>query len=361
MAGFLEIKTPDGNALKFKGFADCGGELQWFRTRLTPGLLGARSKERCPIVGTLTAGPQRLIILDLDPKCAAEAAWAEDLCLSLAERHENCLAFQSVSGNWKAGFLVTADFVPTSDACEAYLMSMLPESAWERFDRAGMTRLYVNQRLADFLAKALPALPAPALPERVKVGSRYILTKPTITCTYHVAQDQYLPADALPAAFQEGQRKALLKILVASWSLAKDTGWNLPLEQLALNIGSSPSQVSRILKELVQEGLIVCIDPSYLKGVKAKTYKAKGALFHAIQKHKSDYMLSGKPTKSVKGLPNAIQDGQFHKLCLQVLNRFNTAEAFQAYIRGLSGITPKRLKEGMRYAKCHFRKQELAA
>ena len=355
MAGFLEIKTPDGNALKFKGFADCGGELQWFRTRLTPSLLGARSKERCPIVGTLTAGPQRFIILDLDPKCAAEAAWAEDLCLSLAERHENCLAFQSVSGNWKAGFLVTADFVPTSEACEAYLMSMLPESAWERFDRAGMTRLYVNQKLADVLAKALPALPAPALPERVKVGSRYILTKPTQSCTYHTAQDQYLPT-----IFQEGQRKALLKILVAAWGLAQDTGWNLPIEQLALNIGSSPSQVSRILKELVQAGLIVCIDHTYKQGIKAKTYKAKGALFHAIQRHKADYLLSGKPTKSVKGLPTCIEDGQFHKLCLQVLNRFQTSDTFLSYIRGLTGITDKRQKEAARYAKCHFNRTQAA-
>jgi len=360
MAGFLEIKTPDGNALKFKGFADCGGELQWFRTRLTPGLLGARSKERCPIVGTLTAGPQRLIILDLDPKCAAEAAWAEDLCLSLAERHENCLAFQSVSGNWKAGFLVTADFVPTSDACEAYLMSMLPESAWERFDRAGMTRLYVNQRLADFLARALPALPAPALPERVKVGSRYILTKPTQSCTYHTAQDQYLPTDALPAAFQADQRKALLKVLTAAWGLAQDAGWNLPIERLALFINSSPSQVSRILKELVQEGLIVCIDHTYQQGIKAKTYKAKGALFLAIQRHKADYLLSGKPTKSVKGLPTCIEDGQFHKLCLQTLNRFQNADTFLAFIQGLTGITDKRQKEAARYAKCHFNRTQAA-
>lgn len=360
MTNFLEIRTPDGNALKFKGFADQGGETQWFRTRLTPGLLDARCKERCPIIGTLTAGPQRLIVLDLDPKSAAEAAWAEDLCLSLAERHENCLAFQSVSGNWKAGFLVTSEFIPSHEACEAYLMSMLPESAWDRFDRAGMTRLYVNTKLAGFLAKALPVTPAPALPERVKVGSRYILTKPTQSCTYHTAQDQYLPTDALPAAFQEGQRKALLKVLTAAWGLAQDAGWNLPIEQLALNIGSSPSQVSRILKELVQEGLIVCIDPSYQKGVKAKTYKAKGALFLAIQRHKADYLLSGKPVKSVKELPNTIQDGQFYKLCLQTLNRFNSAEAFQTYIRGLTGITDKRQKEAARYAKCHFSRTQAA-
>lgn len=360
MTNFLEIRTPDGNALKFKGFADQGGETQWFRTRLTPGLLDARSKERCPIIGTLTAGPQRLIVLDLDPKSAAEAAWAEDLCLSLAERHENCLAFQSVSGNWKAGFLVTSEFIPSHETCEAYLMSMLPESAWDRFDRAGMTRLYVNTKLAGFLAKALPVTPAPALPEKVKVGSRYILTKPTQSCTYHQAQDSYLPTEDLPAAFQEGDRKALLKILTAAWHLASDQGWNLPLQELALNIGCSPSQVGRILKELAQEGLIVCIDHSFQQGVKAKTYKAKAALFRAIQAHKADYLLSGKPTKSLKELPNTILDGQFHKLCLQTLNRFNSQEAFAAYLQSLQGLTPKRLKEGLRYAKSHFGRTQAA-
>lgn len=356
MSSFTEIKTPNGKAIKFmlplRG--DVGGERAAYRTRLTTRLL-KQKKRACPILATMSGGEQRFIVADFDARNEDQAAVAEQVCIEAAAKHDNCLAFRSVSGNWKCGFLVSSQDWPTHAELIAYLESVLPKEAhW--FDRAGMTRLYLGEATAEQLVRGLPGLAAPALP-RVGRGGSSIFNKHSKTTAYFMAPASALPLQDLPSHWETDQtRKQLLAILTASWGLATDHGWNLPQLALALQLDCSPMQVSRMLKELRDLGLLILTDKSYRQGSKAMTYKASHQLWRAIQAHKKSHR--DRRTSAASTLPSRIENGQFHRLCLVSMPRFATSDDFLNWLDTLDGITPKRLTEAARYWRSHASKNQ---
>lgn len=340
--GFKELKVPNGPTLKYKLPKDFGNQNQWFRTRFYDEQLNNTAKlqkNRLPILGL-----QNMVCLDFDPK-DYPPGWTQS-------RLQNALEFSlpyslvttSVSGNVKA--FVILDNHLQSDAIEGFLKELLPESL-HFFDKAGATRVYVNERLVSELHDWLRSSP-PAL--RVE-ESRTILNTVKKTRTYYQSGlDQLAPELRLWAKTED--RVQLLQILTACWGLLES--FNLPLEKLGEQLGVSAMTVSRMLKELKTLQVIDCIDHSYQWGVKAKTYKAKGVLYKAIQAHKSSY----KPSKP---LISSVRPGIFHKDMLSALNRFDSEEGFLRWVSGLKGLTEKRRKEATRYARCHFRKAKRRA
>jgi predicted transcriptional regulator len=342
---YRELKVPNGPTLRYKLPKDLGNETQWFRTRFFQDQLtntAKLKKNRLPILGL-----QNMLCLDFDKK-DYPTGWTQDRLHNALELSlPYALVTKSVSGNTKA-FIVLDGKIP--DDIEAFLKNLLPENL-HFFDRAGATRCYVNQNLVDELADWLssnpPAVQRGVGQEEGEEGSRTILNTVSKTVTYYQSDlDQLAPELRLWA--KTADRVQLLQILTACWGLLES--FNLPLEKIALQLNVSPMTVSRMLKELKTLGVIECIDHSYQWGVKAKTYKAHGALYKSIQKHKASH----KPSKP---LISSVRPGMFYKDMLSALNRFDTEEAFTRWVSRLSGMTEKRRREALKYARCHFRKK----
>jgi len=347
---FKELKVPNGPTLKYKLPRDLGNQTQWFRTRFYNDQLNNTArlqKNRLPILGL-----QNMLCLDFDAK-DYPAGWT-------AQRLQNALEFSlpyalvttSVSGNIKA--FVVLDKHIESDNIEAFLKELLPETL-HFFDRAGATRVYVNERLvnelSDWLASAPPTVSVKGGPGQGQEEGRTILNTVSKTVTYYQSSlDQLAPELRLWAKTEE--RVQLLQILTACWGLLQS--FNLPLEKIAVQLGVSPMSVSRMLKELKALKVIECIDHSYQWGVKAKTYKAHGVLYKAIQAHKAAH----KPSSTLrKPLISSVRPGMFYKDMLSALNRFDSEDVFIRWVSRLQGLTEKRRREALKYARCHFRKK----
>jgi len=342
---FKELKVPNGPTLKYKLPRDLGNQSQWFRTRFYDKQLentATLKKSRLPILGL-----QQMLCLDFDPKDYT-AGWTQQrLTNALEYSLPYALVTQSVSGNTKA-FLVLDRPIAT-DNIDSFLRELLPESL-HFFDRAGATRCYVNQtlvnELSDWLSSAPPAVSVKGGSDQRGEESRTILNTVSKTVTYYQSSlDQLAPELRLWA--KTGERVELLRILTACWGLLQS--FNLPLEKIALQLGVSAMTVSRMLKELKALKVIECVDHSYEWGVKAKTYKAHGVLYKAIQAHKANH----KPSKP---LISSVRPGMFYKDMLSALNRFDSQESFTRWVSGLKGLTEKRRREAAKYARCHFNK-----
>lgn len=359
MTNFTEIKTPNGKALKFRLGGDSGGEQRWWRTQLTPKLLAATDKKSCPMISGWNGGVQRFIFVDFDGKTLEQQTLAEELCLGAAERYENCFAFRSVSGNWRAAFLVTSYGVPTTAQAVAYLESKLPESGhW--FDHKGLSRLFVNASVVAQMQAGIARLgAAEPLPAKVQREVKPILNTLGKPHTYFSADPSQIPTannfeGNLAWHTPEDTHHKLLCILTATWHLASDKGFNLPLAKLSEQLDCSPMQVSRMLKELCQLGLLDCIDHTYAQGRKAKTYKAKAALWRAIQQHKAKHLENSKPSPTTV---THIKDGQFYPLALSLLRHYSTEAEYLQKLSSLQNITPARLREGSKYFRYHLKTQ----
>lgn len=146
------------------------------------------------------------------------------------------------------------------------------------------------------------------------------------------------------------QREALARILLQAWSLKE--AFNLPLDKLAGEIGVHAVTVSRWLKELQQCHLLVCIDPTFQQGVKAKTYRAK----HALQTWLQKTSRKG-PNKAAE--PSSLaapQKGEFYLWGVNAARIFTVDE-----MRGFGLLSYSRLKEFERFRRCHERKGRLTA
>lgn len=342
---FRELKVPNGPTLKYKLPKDLGNQSQWFRTRFYLDQLentNKLKKNRLPILGL-----QNMVCLDYDKKDYPTGWTSDRLKNALEYSLPYALVTQSVSGNVKA-FVVLDGAIPGD--VESFLKELLPANL-HFFDRAGATRCYVNQSLVNELGDWLSSNPPP-----VKGGSdqgveesRTILNIDGKTRTYQYYE---APLSALPEELQlwakTPERLHLLRILCATWGLLEK--FNLPLELIANQVGVTPITISRFFKELKQLGVLECTDHSYQWGVKAKTYKAHGSLYKAIQKYKSGF-------KTSKPLISEVRPGMFYKDMLSALNRFDSEDSFIRWVSRLPGITEKRRREASKYARCHFRKK----
>lgn len=157
-----------------------------------------------------------------------------------------------------------------------------------------------------------------------------------------------LPAQLLPfVGIGRGSevREGLVRILIAAWNLLDE--FNLSTKLLAIQLDTTPATISRLLKELRQRNLLIRTSNDYQQGVKAKGYKAKGALKVAIEDHKRRY-------KSNKKLPTKCIDGEFYGQMLRSLFHFQTIESFMTWVQTLDGINYHRIRKAERWASWHF-------
>ena len=320
---------------------------------------------------------QHIIVADFD--CHGDEPrklLVEDTAQDCVERYANCIRFPTVSGNTKLGFIIETFARPTTAQAAAYLRHVLPNDMhW--FDTAGMTRCYVNNKnievlksllryaavlpvkLSDFIVPTPPDEPN-KLKTKLDTHAERVSDKQLTLVTnrrykLYEAKETFIPKE-LRLWARTPDRVHLIQILTACWNLKVQ--FNLPQENLASQIGCSVMQVSIMLKELRNLEVLILTDASYQQGVKAQTYRAGKVLYYAIQAHQN---ASKKSDSKNMTLPIRIQDGQFWRLCLETLCRFQSPESFLVWLHTLDGLTDKRLREATRYAAYHFRPTTRAA
>jgi DNA-binding transcriptional ArsR family regulator len=125
--------------------------------------------------------------------------------------------------------------------------------------------------------------------------------------------------------------REVLQVLQTMFNLAGE-GFGISTTVLSRQLGVNHKFISETLKRLAELNLIECVDSSYMKGKKAKTYKAKWALKTVIVEKIAVHK------KEAKALPVSCVAGQTYKSFLSALWRFDSAENFIEWAMTLPGI-----------------------
>ena len=348
MQFYPEIQTPRGASLPFRLRKDSGDA---WRTQLYPTMVADKTKEQLPILDLFGAKDGYYVVAcDLD-KLPYERAYVMDIL------ENNCpaaLVTQSVSGNPRAFFAVKSQDLDIHTAFD-FLKEVVPEKLHPYMDKAGVSRLFVNERLYTELAAWLPTAP---VTELMIAESRVLFhAGKGRRFSYHTNTMQKPEAIEEWIAEQDsGLRQGLIEILGAAWSL--DTSFDLPTTLLAAQLETSPRKVGTLLASLQQHGWLRCIDKHYIPGKKAKSYRADSALWSYMMAHR---LAAGATAPRAKKVHTAVIPGGFYLQALQTLWQFDTTEDFLAHVSKWDGITEIRLREANKYAKSHFRKRERLA
>lgn len=131
-----------------------------------------------------------------------------------------------------------------------------------------------------------------------------------------------------------------LKLLICMHNLIQKRGFDVVQTAIARKCNTGQKEVSKFISQLKKLGLIKCIDHTYIKGKKAKTYKALGILVNLIKSHE---MKTGDRKPSItKILPGQSNQQIFAISCLfsGQLKQGNT-EGFLKYLDDLPGFHDK--------------------
>jgi hypothetical protein len=121
--------------------------------------------------------------------------------------------------------------------------------------------------------------------------------------------------------------------------LADKGGFSLPVASLAEQCGVDASSVSAWLKTLRNDGFLTCVSNSYIVGLKAKSYEARGPLLAAIKRRKETYNYA-------TTLPrNPPKDGEFYKYFLHLSKKIPVLRDYKLVIDSLPGIDSKGRRE----------------
>ena len=274
-----------------------------------------------------------LVFIDIDDNPVS--------CEQLKAVLPNAIVFPTPSYNAKAAFtLISEHPVNVKDITEA-LKFHIPD--YISYDLAGLTRCYVTFEAANALAKGLAT-------------SRPLYCESILPIANITRQFKYTSADPIPPemSFWVGgcsHRLRLVQLLMACWSLNKNTGFNLPVSKLAAHCGVTPKTSSKWLYDLQKLGFLRCIDRSYVMGLKARTYTAQGALAKAILRHRT--ALSKKA--QLKAKITEIPEGKFFHYCKKLLWQFANHKEWMEFVTPFCNKR-SRLKDAERYGRWHFRK-----
>lgn len=146
--------------------------------------------------------------------------------------------------------------------------------------------------------------------------------------------------------------EGFLRILIASPKL--NVGAHLPQESIAKELKISRQMVQRYIKLMKMHGHLKIINHNYIKGIKAKEYRAESALL--LELHENCYI----DHLNIERLPPPekfhIPDGQWNKKLFFLTNYFSDEASYLSYVEHLQGIKNK--KERIRQAKSAWKSHQ---
>lgn len=352
----ITVKLPDGTPLCYKGWTDgvktpCP-QRSWFRTEIRQDYLTDDKKKAMVLSAWSPRSSQRMVIADFDRKdCPDDQEWGHlEARLEDLVRYSGDTAFVifSITGNPKLVFVVDCENM-NDNLAEIFLLENLPKSLhW--FDRKGMSRIFMGRRTILALKYSLAcATPMPWDPPRVK-----IVLKAAPLTEEVLGKETFQRVETLITELRGGETTR--KILSAFFATPHlwDTGAAMPQRYIAECLDVSTAMVNKVLHALQNLGHIECIDPSYLKNVKAMTWKGKALFFrvwqkiNGILKVRISNVRGTNKTRRISGLPDAFTDGASYELLYTTANLFCTREDFLAWVASLTGVNRTRMMTARR-------------
>lgn len=219
------------------------------------------------------------------------------------------------------------------------LSQVLPEHLLPYVDtkRSALLESFMTQAMVADLKRGLQELPV--------AGTLDVAysTMPPVTATEPVtpkALREY--AGKIPMGMgrfirTSAPRQRMMRVLLECKGLNGSRGFDLVMEKIAHQTGMSTEAVSKAIARLIELDLLECVDKSWAKGVKARTYKAKGALAAAIEKIHGKALAKAKLT-----LPTSIAPRRWQETFWEVSRHFiGNPEGYRAWYRTLPGIDRK--------------------
>ena len=265
---------------KWKAPQDRGNYNHWFRTQIPESFEG--DKGTLPLFRTLYRD-YSIMTLDFDNK-PEDLSWAE-----FKDRIERDLDEYGVrvgytpSGRLKAFIMIQHLGVQlTAPEMIDIMEQLIPEELMKYVDlcQNSITQAFINTNLWECLNSFYKFVPArPRLRSRVL---ELVQHKFNVNTTVEIPKCLNKFIDK-PDAKTRAARKQFLHTLLSLPSLAKESGFNLPITKFAKECGVEHGSVSYWIKEMVALGWLELIDGSTKMFRKAKTYKAGEALLMYIK------------------------------------------------------------------------------
>lgn len=347
----VELQLPNGSILRSKFLYGKGGFWRSYYYVNKDAV-----KEQMPLVGCLSSNSeQHLFCYDFDKLPAKYPTW-EALYDALQDL-PGLMVARSPSNKVKAFFVFTWKGFPDKHAIIERAYELLPQDIVSGLDRLGCFTFLMNVSIKEALKDLDKAVvfdwASSAGLEKRDSNIVWDTSNPkkSYQFSYHLADEATLPAE-LKVFVNKGTRgsEARLKfcrILVAMFGLSKQGGFSLPVASLADACGVDAGSVSAWLSWFKKAGFLSCVSSSYIVGLKAKSYEARGVLLEAINKRKETYNYA---TTLPKQTP---KDGEFYQYFLHLSKKVPVLRDYKLILNSVPGITENnRYQMALRIFQC---------
>lgn len=345
---------PNGSDLAIKLPRDTGGQFAWWRKytkRAEPGT----PKNSLPLLGCWSSRTQQhLLVADFDVKDCPNWTTMEATRSIIEWSCLDALVCTSPSGGIKVFFTVEfkdlqadQDFVMNEATAQAFLKERLPTTHhW--FDRRGLKVCYLSPSISKALSIWLPEAPVSSV-QRVENEDIDSIVLNSSFIKYNKDIPEWALSFTKPHLKGHEARTEFIRILLSCWNLVD--GWSMPTKALGASCGVPCGTVSRWLKELQEAGLLTLLDPSYIVGIKAKKYQAKGALTDFIKFHIASYRKPSTP----RVIPTP-KPGSYYPTLLFLSRAILTDNDYYRTIDSLPEMNRDRMRQARAIRNCDKRK-----
>lgn len=343
LAEKIELQLPNGSVLRSRQTWHKGRFWQSYSK-----VVANAKKKDMPLVGCLSSGTdQHLFAYDFDEIPEELGSW--DRLIEVLEDLPGFTVARSPSGKVKAFIVFNwSSEVPNRKRVIEFANDLLPDCLKNRFDPAGAFQFYLSKDIADALSGLSESLVYDWRGQaELAIGdnthSNIVCDTPnkgtSYTFSYHLADESSIPVELEQFINRKGRgyegRLKFCRILVAMFRLADKGGFGLPVASLAEQCGTNAATVSGWLRTLKNDGFLSCVSHSYIVGLKAKHYEARGALLKAIKARKETYNYAAVLPR------NNPKDGEFYRFFLHLSKKIPVLRDFKLTIESLPGIKEK--------------------
>lgn len=357
---------PNGNPLRY--FYP-GDEKSTYRTFDTPYARrhSAKRKERSlRLEGWSSGSSQYLVFADFDTVPCGFASYDSLYSYLQHEFGRKSIVFRSNSNKCKVAFVVEtpSDVELTWQASLDTLEWLLPEELFTALDRsdAALRKSYLTPESLKLINSRLTTLdPIPCVLDSLDLSHIDPLEGVTwlpgdilgggerdLTCTTNANYRVFEGEIDQRFRYRGEVEETFIRFLLATVSLVTEQGFDISQTKLGHTLGISQQAAGKWIQKYIQGGKLQEIDCRYIRGKKAKTYKASGILHEALIALYSDEF------KTMSPLPLNIAEGNWNQILKKVAshNFRNRPDKFLDWASGLEGIELKdRMKQAKRLSK----------
>ncbi|MBP1627347.1 MAG: hypothetical protein H6Q00_1822 [Holophagaceae bacterium] len=286
------------------------------------------SKESLPCLD-LWSGILKLVVADFDHLPEGFESWEQHREILTYKYGRMGLVLESPSGKSKVVFVVESGGTMTSEIALDTLDHLLDEEERPQIDRSpsALSQFFLREKgfllLREHL-NALPVFPAvfDSLPDQKEPFRWWVFAEDLPDLGLSPLED-FLVRFILGASKRSLEELALPQLLILAQAELYGFSFTSP--------AAGQKQISRIIRSFKDRGWLEVVNPTFIPGALAKTYKAAGPLREMAME-----ILKSHPTK-VHQSPESIENHEWNKDLLREANYHRNQESYEGWFYSLPG------------------------